>query len=198
MIISIVFDWGGVVSPAGTPDEVVTSLSRLLNVDEQKAKMGFAQHAEEFKRGKISEQEFWDQIQREFNVFIKDTDRSIWTPVNFFQPNERIVAFVKELKSENYDVSVLSNTFPPTASDIRNTGWYDLFNTVILSSEVGLAKPDLDIYRLLLNTTGFKAGETIFIDDQEKCLKPAKTMGIHTVLAIDAEQIINDTRVLLS
>ena len=32
MIKSIVFDWGGVISPAGTPDEVVTSLSELLSV----------------------------------------------------------------------------------------------------------------------------------------------------------------------
>ena len=192
MIKSIVFDWGGVISPAGTPDEVVTSLSELLSVSENEARAGFSNHAEKFKRGLLSEEDFWKNIEKEFNVKIEDSNRSIWTDVEYFKPDVKINSFVDELKNLGYNVSILSNTFPPTAESIRHTGWYDKFDTDILSSEIKMAKPDTEIYDFLLNETKFKPEECVFIDDQERCLAPARKMGMTTVLALSTQQIIED------
>jgi HAD superfamily hydrolase (TIGR01509 family) len=51
---------------------------------------------------------------------------------------------------------------------------------------------------LLKQLPDTKPEEVIFIDDQEKCLVPARAMGINTVLAKNAGQIINDVSKLLA
>jgi len=197
VIKSVVFDWGGVISPAGTPDEVGISLSQLVKADLDYVKDAFRLYAEDFKRGKLKEDDFWKLIQNKFNIQIEPAKRSIWTNVKFFQPSSKISNFVQELKSKKLDVSILSNTFPPTASDIKDKGWYDDFDSVVLSSDVGFAKPDIEIYELLLKTTGYQPEETVFIDDQEKCLVPARNLGFQTVLAVDTDQIIDQVNKIL-
>lgn len=192
MIRSVVFDWGGVISPAGTPDEVVVSLAKVLGATPERAREGFAAHAEEFKRGKITEEMFWQLLEEEFSVTVPSSRRSIWTDVALFAPNKMLMQYINMLQKERYLISILSNTFPPTAADLRGTGWYDPFETVILSSEVGFAKPDKEIYEMLLQKTGFSPEETVFIDDQERCLVPARKLGIHCVKAESVDQIIAD------
>lgn len=191
------FDWGGVISPAGTPDEVAVSLARILKVSPEDAREGFRSMAEAFKRGKITEQAFWAGLETRFSTLVPQVDRNIWTPVESFRPDARLVAYIQRLQNEGYMVSILSNTFPPTAEAIRATDWYDPFEIVILSSEVGFAKPDIAIYELLLDKTGYAASETIFIDDQEKCLAPARSLGMQTVLAESPTQIIQDVQTVL-
>jgi putative hydrolase of the HAD superfamily len=55
-----------------------------------------------------------------------------------------------------------------------------------------MRKPELKIYRLTLKKLKVKPEECIFIDDKEKNLKPAKKLGIKTVLAKNPKQVIRD------
>ncbi|MCL5774875.1 MAG: HAD-IA family hydrolase [Patescibacteria group bacterium] len=50
----------------------------------------------------------------------------------------------------------------------------------INSSEVGMRKPDLKIYRYALNKFKLKPGETLLVDDKERNLRPARRLGMHT------------------
>lgn len=198
MIKSVVFDWGGVISPAGTPDEVTVSLSKILGLNTKEVSALFTPYSDKLKRGSISETQFWFELEKVFGRSFSSADRCIWTPVKFFKPTGQLLDFIRQLQSEGLLVSILSNTFPLTAEQIRKNGWYEMFDVVILSSDVGLAKPDEQIYSLLLEKTDALATETIFVDDQERCLVPARKLGISTVLARTTQQIIDDVFRLIS
>jgi epoxide hydrolase-like predicted phosphatase len=57
----------------------------------------------------------------------------------------------------------------------------DVFDVVIFSAEVRLAKPDPRIYQLMLDKLGVQAAEAIFIDDFQENIDAAQALGIHGV-----------------
>ncbi len=194
-IKAVIFDWGGVISPKGAPDEVPKKFSTVISHKE--ALPVLLKGLEGLKRGEINEDQFWQKIEKDFSKDIPPAKRNIWTDINDFAPNKKISAFVEDLKDQGLVVGVLSNTFPLTAEAIRSNGWYEGYSPVILSSDVQLAKPDREIYKLLLERLKLNASQVIFIDDQEKCLAPAKNMGFHTVKAVNPRQIIKDIKTIL-
>ena len=87
----------------------------------------------------------------------------------------------------------------PTESDIRAHGGYATFDPVILSCEVGYAKPDPEIYRIAMDRLpGIQPDEVIFLDDRVMCLPPAQALGMRTVLVENPMQAIAATKSLLA
>lgn len=100
-------------------------------------------------------------------------------------PWPEMLSYAKELKSKNIQVCLLSNTVRPMSVIARQKGLYKGFNPVILSDEVGRAKPDTAIYQLILDKLQLKATECVYVDDLHKNLEPAAKMGMAVVLAVD-------------
>jgi HAD superfamily hydrolase (TIGR01509 family) len=50
------------------------------------------------------------------------------------------------------------NTYP-------REGWDEMFHTIVISGEVGMRKPDREIFEHTLDLLGVPAGETVFVDD---------------------------------
>ena len=68
----------------------------------------------------------------------------------------------------------------------------DYFEPCILSSEVGMRKPDEQIFRLFLKEAKVQANECIFIDDEKKMLENANKIGIKTIHFKNSEQLKNE------
>jgi len=60
---------------------------------------------------------------------------------------------------------------------------YPLLSGYILSSEVGVVKPELEIYQKLLKKYGIEPTESVFIDDIQANLDMAAELGFETILA---------------
>jgi HAD superfamily hydrolase (TIGR01509 family) len=58
----------------------------------------------------------------------------------------------------------------------------ELFDDVVISSDVGLIKPSWDIFELALERLGVAADETVFIDDQPANTEGAERVGMKTIL----------------
>lgn len=71
----------------------------------------------------------------------------------------------------------------------------DQLADVIVSGEVGLAKPDPDIFRYALDRFGLERGASLMIDDTQENLDSAAKVGLGTVLFTSAEQLRADLQV---
>ena len=60
---------------------------------------------------------------------------------------------------------------------------YPLLSVYILSSEVGIVKPEPEIYQKLLKKYGIEPTESVFIDDIQANLDTAAELGFETILA---------------
>jgi putative hydrolase of the HAD superfamily len=80
-----------------------------------------------------------------------------------------------------YRTSVLSNADSTLSGRLRDTGIAALFDDIICSADVGLAKPEPKIYALAAERLGLPPGECVFIDDLERNIDAAREAGMHGV-----------------
>jgi 2-haloacid dehalogenase len=63
---------------------------------------------------------------------------------------------------------------------------------VLVSSEVGIAKPDPEIFRMFCARFGVAPEESVFIDDVVQNVTAARALGFHGIVFTDAEELRND------
>lgn len=194
MIKAVLFDYGGVITLGGGGHEITERLAAILGVSEDKASELFNLFWDDFVCGKVTEDELWQRIAKATNSAIPPNRSSVWnTWTEHMKPQPEMLDLVKQLQKRKITVGLLSNVLPPTAEGIKEGGGYAYFDFVVLSCEVGLAKPDPKIYELALaKLPDCQPSEVVFVDDQEVCLEPARQLGIKTILAKNAQQITVD------
>jgi putative hydrolase of the HAD superfamily len=72
---------------------------------------------------------------------------------------------------------------------LEHFGLRDIFITFFSSCWVGVLKPALRIYEVALAMSQAEPGGSVFIDDRERNLEPARTLGMRTIRYTDATQL---------
>ena len=118
-----------------------------------------------------SEKNFWDFVNESLNGSM---------------PNMGLVEIIKNVRKSGLKTVLVSNTsglvMRPIIKTYFGTDIDNLFDEIIISSEVKILKPDQRIYELALDKLGINPDEAIFIDDSEEYLQGARAIGIKTFL----------------
>lgn len=94
---------------------------------------------------------------------------------------EENIALIKALRPP-YKVSILSNADLTLEDRIEQTmKMRHLFDDVISSAVVGLAKPDERIYRLAAERLSLPPEECVFIDDLDRNVEAARAIGMSAI-----------------
>lgn len=95
------------------------------------------------------------------------------------------VVGIKEIKQElsgRFRTLALSNFSKETWSRIaKNFPQMNDFEGKVVSGEVGLVKPDREIFHYLFNTLGVKPSEALFIDDSAANVAASEALGMRAV-----------------
>jgi epoxide hydrolase-like predicted phosphatase len=114
------------------------------------------------------------------------------------RPNTRLLAFIaKELKPK-YKIGMLSNASPGWLDKLLSKEDIALFDDIVLSGEVGLAKPQPEIYQLSARRLGVQTNECLFIDDLVHYCEAAQEQGMQAILYKDFEQMKTELEKLLT
>lgn len=102
-------------------------------------------------------------------------------------PDDAMIAALRRAGAAGVRTGLLSNSWgvPEHYAELRAG-----FDAVVISGEEGLRKPDPRIYELALERLGVPAEEVVFVDDLPFNLKPARELGMATVLHRSAERTI--------
>lgn len=112
--------------------------------------------------------------------------------------NEAVVELVRSLRGE-HKVGLLSNVGRGVVDDLFSSSELDaLFDVVILSSEVGMVKPNADIYELTAHRLGLTPEECLMIDDLPTNVAGAKAAGMQGIICSNSVQCVADVRALLT
>lgn len=195
MIKAVIFDWGGVIAP-NPNGGWLNQLADMLNMTvEDLLPHWRAAGYSDFSKGFINEETFWRQFEVSLGRPMPRDVSSIWVDGSALRPWPEMLTFVEELRNSGIRTAILSNTVRPMSIRAKESGIYADFHPVILSDEVGLVKPDMQIYQLTLDELGLSADECIYVDDLQKNLDLAVDLGMTIVLASDeVEQTIADIR----
>lgn len=188
-IRNIIFDLGGVILDIdfARTQQAFIDLG-VSNFDEL---YGF-KHIDSFFRqhetGQISDEEFMTSLQKMSGHPLERTViEKAWNALLIRFPPERI-ELLKDLK-KRYRLFLLSNTnaihvveFQKIYSNTFNSGRLaDLFEKVYYSNEVGMRKPNVEIYEFVLKDSHLVPEETVFIDDSLPNVEGANQAGIKAI-----------------
>ena len=93
-------------------------------------------------------------------------------------PVEGAKEFCRYVKEKGYGIYVLSNAHKSFYRYFPRYFDLDFFDGVVVSADVHTVKPDLKIYRHILEKYKLKAEECLFIDDRQDNVEGAEKAGI--------------------
>ena len=103
---------------------------------------------------------------------------------------EGTVEIMKRLKKAGYQLYGLSNWSAETFPIAREQyDFFDLLDDIIISGEVGVVKPEPEIFEIALERAGRPASECLFIDDALENIEQARRMGFATIHFQSPEQL---------
>ena len=89
---------------------------------------------------------------------------------------------LRELRGRGIRTAVVSNCDHATRPIVDDLGLGREVDAIVLSFEVGAAKPDPEIYRAALDAIGARPAEAVFVDDQPLYCRGAEAIGIRSFL----------------
>ncbi len=108
-------------------------------------------------------------------------------------PNDQLLTFIKDELRPAYKIGMLSNA----SHDVVSMLFADmpgLFDSAIMSHQVGMVKPDPRIFELIADKLGVLPSECLFIDDQPRFCAGAEAVGMQAIIFEDSEQCIRDIK----
>jgi putative hydrolase of the HAD superfamily len=109
--------------------------------------------------------------------------------------DEAMLGAVRAARRAGIRTGLISNSWGTRRYDRELLG--DLFDGIVISGEVGMRKPTVEIYRLGARSLQLEPSECVFVDDLPFNLKPASELGMATVHHTDSEKTIAELEDLL-
>ncbi len=151
----------------------------------------------QFEIGAVSPEDFINGFKLQMPNASTEEILEAWNAVLLDFPQYRL-DFLKKL-SQNYRLFLLSNTdsihintFEKNVGIDFYTQFYNCFEKVYFSFDMGLRKPDPEIYRQLIQNHQLKPENTLFVDDRTDNTLSAKDLGINIWnLQVGKEDVID-------
>lgn len=182
MIKAIIFDVGGVLIRTADHTRRRQWETRLGLAPWESEQLVFnSEMGTKAQRGEVRDEALWTWVGD--HLQLNETDlaafaRDFWAGDML---DAALMALIRRLKSV-YQTAVLSNQTDALRTlltdDLRIA---DAFDTIVISAEVGVMKPDPRIYQITLERLGCAPQEAIFIDDFAHNVDGARAVGMTAV-----------------
>ena len=192
MITTIIFDIGGVLVN-GSFDEFLRKVSEILEANTQKNNE-FEIITADWMRGKFKFKEFIEKISGK-TISEEDNEKIFELWINNWKLDLDMVAFAKKFKPK-YKVVMLSNADREGVEKSGNDPYLNFFDQKFLSYDLGMVKPDREIYEHVIKEIGDKPEDCVFIDNRLENIEAAEKFGIHGIVFENKEQLKKDLKEL--
>ena len=192
----VLFDLGGVVI-TWNDSWLIQEISQEFRLPEEQVAKEWRKNLPDISIGKVDEKKFWrtigEDLQSEKLATYKESllDRMFRKRVSL---NESVISLSKQL-AQNIPVGILSNTELVTFSVIEDLISLDHFKHKFLSYEIGHMKPDVEIYRHVIDNIPFPKEEVFFIDDLKPNVESARNAGIDAVQYSDYPTLVQECKI---
>ena len=186
-IKAVIFDCFGVL----TSERWIPFRRQYFHTDDKKA---FARNAMgELVTGQLSLHEFIETIAEKGNIDEDEVRESLTGS----SPDEELFAWITSNKSI-YKIGMLSNVGGDKLHTLFSPSQIALFDDIVLSYHVGMAKPDPRVYRLAAERLGVEPDECLFVDDKEAYCNAARAVGMKAVKYHDFAQFSSEVATILA
>ena len=147
-----------------------------------------------FEEGKISAPRFYSEIKKILNLKLDFRQFvPIWNEIFFFSEKNLQVYDILNSLRKKYKVAILSNINILHLEYIKKTfPVLGALENFLASCELGLRKPEPEIYHKVLEIIGARGANTFYTDDRPELVESAKNLGIQGFVFSGTEQLKKD------
>ncbi len=184
---ALILDYGDVLSRPQR-DRCVQAMADRLGVPEDAFRAAYRQHRRPYDAG-LPAADYWRRVLDSLGrstlamdtvatiEWLIATDVDSWT-----EYREDTWALAREFRAGGRLTAFLSNGIPEVMARLRaERALGSCFDVIVVSSEVGLTKPDPRIFELCLARLGVDAGRALFVDDRIENVEAAAGVGLRTL-----------------
>ncbi len=186
----VIFDIGGVLLK--NDFAFVPYVSNLLKVPEGRIESVAESEWDALQRGEETSAEYWHRVCKILGIEppAKSVLSKIWATSlqEGASVNEETILIVEKL-AKQYQMGIISNTEKENCEFLHNQPFMKFFTEVLLSPEVGLRKPEFEIFDLATSRLGLEKSEILFIDDDERWVEAARNCGMEAIHFISADRL---------
>jgi epoxide hydrolase-like predicted phosphatase len=106
---------------------------------------------------------------------------------------DSMTSLVTRAHAAGIRTGLLSNSW---GNDYDRSDWHEMFDAVVISGEVGMRKPEREIFELTLDRIGLPAGECVFIDDIPHNVAAAAEAGLMGIVHRTFEETATELEAL--
>jgi epoxide hydrolase-like predicted phosphatase len=197
VIRAVLFDFGGVImrTEFQAPRE---RLAERLNMEyDDLVRLVFdSETSRKASLGETSAREHWAAVTRKLHRPASETEtiRREFFAGDILDRN--LVNFIRSLRGK-YKTGLISNAWDDLRGDIEKDGLDDAFDTVIISAEVGVMKPEAAIFEFALKQLKVEAKEAVFVDDFAENIEGCEKVGMKGILFRDSDSAVRQLNALL-
>jgi putative hydrolase of the HAD superfamily len=185
-IRAVILDYGDVISHPADP-AAIAEMARVFRLSEQRFRQLYGSFRLDYDRGTLDAKEYWTCIAQAAGIEISNDqiaelrrmDVAMWSRLNL-----SILRWANQLRVAGMKTAVLSNMHDDMVQHLQSNGeWTRNFDCLTLSSAIGMAKPEPEIFKYCLRDLHVAAQEALFIDDREINVQAAQAQGIRGIVA---------------
>ncbi|MCG9970258.1 HAD family hydrolase [Christiangramia crocea] len=181
MIKAIIFDFGDVFINL---DKDATS-KRLKEMDIDKLPESIMAKNKEYEQGFITSDEISEHYRAHFPQLQTNDFLNSWNAMILEFPEYRFRFIQKLAEEKDYKLILLSNTNENHIEHIKSNVTFfedfrNCFDAFYLSHEIGLRKPDPEIFEFILDQHELQPENCLFIDDTAEHTESAASLGFNT------------------
>jgi epoxide hydrolase-like predicted phosphatase len=187
----LLVDFGGVLTT--NVFDSFRAFGEAEGLDPQAVKRAFREDPEalsllrELERGDIAVEEFEPRFGERIGV--ADTDGLVGRLFGGVGPDERMVEAVRRARAAGVHTGLISNSWGEGLS-YDTSMLEELFDGIVISGDVGMHKPEPEIFLLGARRIDVPAGECVFVDDLRENCAGAEAGGMTAILHRGADSTL--------
>jgi epoxide hydrolase-like predicted phosphatase len=185
---AVFFDFGGVLMRTEFQAPRQKLAERFnMDYDEIDKAVFNCDSARRASLGEIAEEQFWADVLRRFKLPASEAQAF---RDQFFGGDiidRDLVEYIRSLRG-SFHTGLISNAWSGMRGFLAKEKLLDLFDTVVISAEVGVVKPSAKIYQLALEQASVSADEAVFVDDMPENVAACQKVGMTGILFNDPDK----------
>jgi epoxide hydrolase-like predicted phosphatase len=193
----LLLDWGGVLTTNVFDSFRDFAVAEGLAPDAVKRLFREEPRARELVRGLETSSLTEDEFGERFGELLELDDRTRLIERMFggVRADERMLAAVRKARGAGLRTGLISNSMGGGSYD--RSLFPELFDGVVISGEVGMHKPEPEIFLLGAEKAGVPAEQCVFVDDLRENCVGAEAVGMTAVLHRGADTTVPELERLL-
>jgi len=185
---ALLIDWGGVLTTS-----MLDSFDAFQAREGPDVRRAFREDPSalaDLECGRIDLATFERRFARQLGVPAEGLARRLTQDI---RPDTAMREAVAHHRAQGIRTALVSNSWRAEDYDVD-----DLFDAIVLSGDLGVRKPDPEIYLVATGRLGVAPDQCVFVDDLGGNLKPAKALGMTTIRHVATSETVAHLKRLLS